>query len=137
MTTPSLDFISLAVDDIERTAAFYRDGLGWPADRITTGDDHVKIDLEHGLSLVLYERSFFASQFGEVVGAGQGGGMIFSTFESTPDGVTTMVERAAAAGGRKVGGEPREHDWGGFAGYFADPDGHVWEVVCNPEDEED
>ena len=134
MTKPSLDLISVAVDDVQRAAAFYRDGLGW-AERVSTGDDYAKIDLERGLSLLLYERGFFARQFGQLVDAGRTGGMILSRLESSEDAVSALVERAAAAGGRLVAGPPKEQAWGGFAGYFADPDGLVWEVIAQPEDE--
>ncbi|WP_159715395.1 VOC family protein [Geminicoccus flavidas] len=136
MTKPSLDLISVAVDDLQRTAAFYRDGLGWSAERVSTSDDYVKIDLERGLSLLLYERGFFTRQFGHLGVPGQTGGMVLSMLAASEDEVKALVARAGAAGGRLVAGEPQPQAWGGFAGFFADPDGLVWEVIAQPADEE-
>jgi len=135
MTKPSLDLISVAVDDLQRTAAFYRDGLGWSAERVSTSDDYVKIDLERGLSLLLYERGFFTRQFGRLGTADKAGGMVLSMLAGSEDEVKFLIERAGAAGGRLVAGQPQQQAWGGFAGYFADPDGLVWEVIAQPEDE--
>jgi predicted lactoylglutathione lyase len=135
MTKPGLDLISVAVDDLQRTAAFYRNGLGWSAERVSTGDVYVKIDLERGLSLLLYEREFFTRQFGHLVPAGGTGGMVLTTLVANEDEVAATVERAAAAGGRLPAGKPQQQAWGGFAGYFADPDGLVWEVIAQPADE--
>jgi len=135
MTKPGLDLISVAVDDLQRTAAFYRDGLGWSAERVSTGDVYVKIDLERGLSLLLYEREFFTRQFGQLGIPDRAGGMVLSMLVTSEAEVAAVVERAAAAGGRLPAGKPQQQAWGGFAGYFADPDGLVWEVIAQPEDE--
>jgi uncharacterized protein len=135
MTKPGLDLISVAVDDLQRTASFYRDGLGWSAERVSTSDDYVKIDLERGLSLLLYERGFFTRQFGHLGTADKAGGMVLSMLAGSEAEVATMVERAAAAGGKLPAGKPQQQAWGGFAGYFADPDGLVWEVIAQPADE--
>ncbi|WP_191060415.1 VOC family protein [Geminicoccus harenae] len=135
MTKPGLDLISVAVDDLQRTAAFYRDGLGWPAERVSAGDVYVKIDLDRGLSLLLYEREFFTRQFGQLGIPDRAGGMVLSMLVASEAEVAAVVERAAAAGGKLPAGQPQAQAWGGFAGYFADPDGLVWEVIAQPADE--
>jgi uncharacterized glyoxalase superfamily protein PhnB len=124
MARPGIDFISLAVADVRRTLAFYRDGLGWPG--VTAGEDHVKIELERGLSLVFYERGAFEKQYGHLVAASRAGGTVLSQFVT--EDVAALLDRAQAAGGTALG-PPQDYEWGSRVGYFHDPDGHAWEVI--------
>jgi uncharacterized protein len=124
----TIDFISLVASDLDRARRFYQDGLGFPAESFSAGPDHLKIELESDCALVLYERAAFEKQFGDIVGATHSGGLILSHNVATRADVDIVLARAVAAGGAQAGA-PVEQDWGGFAGYVKDPDGHLWEIV--------
>jgi uncharacterized protein len=136
-----IDVITIAVDDLERSLAFYRDGLGlrtpgvvgaeWEGDEVNAAGAVVMFELEGGLMLALYPRSELAKDGGiEAPAAGSGlfsiGHLVASRRE-----VDELLERARAAGAT-VTGEPRERPWGIYSGYFRDPDGHLWEIIWNP-----
>ena len=125
---PTLDFISLVVDDLARAAAFYRDGFGISEESITAEQDHVRIEFENEVTLVLYARSSFEKQFGDLVASSRAGGVILSRTVEAKNDVEALIRRAISAGGSQAG-SPEEQDWGGYAGYLKDPDGHLWEIV--------
>jgi hypothetical protein len=124
----TLDFVSLVSADLERTRRFYVEGFGLAVDSISDGPDHLKIELENEVSIVFYERAAFEKQFGDIVGPTLGGGLILSHTVPARSDVDAVLARSAAAGG-SLAGAPVEQDWGGFAGYIKDPDGHLWEIV--------
>ena len=133
-----IDVITLAVADLERALAFYRDGLGLDSRGVVgtefTGDATAPagtiamFELEGGLILALYPRGELAKDAG--VPAGAPGSSEFSIghfVESRPD-VDAMLARAEAAGATLTE-EPHERPWGIYSGYFRDPDGHLWEII--------
>ena len=118
--------ITLAVSDLERSLGFYRDGMGLATSGIAPpehGGDHIAFAFDGGVSLVLYDRRKLA-QLGS---SGAAGGTILTQPVEQRDDVDAVLAQAEAAGGRRLGA-PRSEDWG-YSGYFADPDGHIWEVV--------
>lgn len=133
---PSLTVITLGVDDLERSVRFYRDGLGLPTQGIVGQEfEHGSVaflDLQSGLKLALWPRASIAHDTGLALQSPSAteftlGHNVWSKAE-----VDTVMEEAERAGARIV--KPA-HDtfWGGYAGYFQDPDGHLWEIVWNPQ----
>ena len=138
---PRVDIITIAVDDLERSLAFYRDGLGlktvgvvgteWEGDEANAAGAVVMFELERGPTLALYPRSQLAKDGGiDVPPAGSGLFSIGHLVGSRPE-VDELLERARAAGAT-VTDEPHERPWGIYSGYFRDPDGHLWEIIWNP-----
>ena len=119
--------VMIAVEDLARSRKFYADGLG-----CEIGQDYptfVSLDLGEGSSsLALYEREAAAQDAG-VSSAGSGfRGVSFHHIVASTDAVDEVLRDAVAAGGdvvRKAEASP----WGGYFGYFADPDGYLWKVA--------
>lgn len=135
---PRITLITLAVDDLEAAVRFYRDGLGWPTDGIVGTefpDGAVAFfELAGGLRLALWPRASLARDAGLPLGQGARPATEFAlahNVRSRADADRAFVA-AVAAGGRAVK-PPVETAWGGYAGYVADPDGHLWEIAWNPE----
>ncbi|HEX2532910.1 MAG TPA: VOC family protein [Chitinophagaceae bacterium] len=123
--------ISLPVADIRRSYRFYTEALGFPAPPLAEGADHMAFRLGQGLHFVILLRSDF-----EVYGTGAGvtlagpgqAGCVLSYFAGSKAEVDGVLQGVAAAGGRVT--PPKEEAWG-YAGFFSDPDGHLWEVMYN------
>lgn len=124
-----LSFVTLAVGDVARTRAFYIDGLGWKAE-VEVAGEVVMIRVGERLVLSLWDRAAFEKEVG--VSAGSGIPPITLAHNvATPEEVDAVLEIARNAGANPVSrGEKRA--WGGYTGYFADPDGFRWEVAWNP-----
>jgi catechol 2,3-dioxygenase-like lactoylglutathione lyase family enzyme len=123
-----ISLVSLGVADIARSRAFYRDGLGFPV--AGEGDDHVMFANE-GARLFLYPRGLLAEDAG-VPAEGSGfSGVTLAHNTVSEAAVDAVFAQALAAGARAVK-QPHKAPWGGYSGYFADPDGHLWEVAFNP-----
>ncbi|HKI85246.1 MAG TPA: VOC family protein [Thermoanaerobaculia bacterium] len=131
-----ISFITLGVEDLERAVAFYRDGLGLPTNGIVgTEFEHGAVaffELENGLTLALWPRESIAHDTGEPLAAPSATEMTLAHNVPSKDEVDRVMEEAVAAGARIV--KPASDAfWGGYTGYFADPDGHLWEVAWNPQ----
>ena len=128
---PRITVLTLGVDDLERAAAFYREGLGFATDGIVgTEFEHGAVaffDLHGGLRLALWPRTSLAHDIGRRATPPSIGHNVGSRAEV--DEVMGEAARAGAAIVKPAG----ETFWGGYAGYFQDPDGHLWEVVWNPQ----
>ena len=127
---PHITLITLGVEDVDRSIAFYRDGLGLPMqDR--EGDGAPAFFPLDGTWLSLFPRESLAAD--ATVGADGTGfsGITIAHNVETRDRVDAVIDEAERAGGVVVK-PPQEADWGGYSGYFADPDGHLWEVAWNP-----
>lgn len=127
--------ITLGVDDLERALSFYRDGLGLHTEGIVGKEfEHGAVaffDLQAGLKLAIWPRASIAHDAGLPVDPPSATDATLGHNVSSRAEVDAVMRQAEAAGARIV--KPA-HDtfWGGYAGYFQDPDGHLWEVVWNP-----
>lgn len=132
----TISCVTFAVDDLQRALTFYRDGLGLPAEgvEITEDSDHIPLLLPGGVYLVLTLRAGFG-EFTDMVGhtvAVRGASeCILSYFASSKDEVDAILARIPGAGG-VVAGPPKDQQWG-YAALVTDPDGHIWEVMWNPQ----
>lgn len=132
---PRVSLITLGVDDLDRAVAFYRDGLGLPTEGIV-GQEYeygavAFFALQSGLGLALWPRASLAHDAGLPVAGRATGGICLAHNVRDREEVTRVIDQARAAGAVIVK-EAHETFWGGFAGYFHDPDGHLWEVAWNP-----
>lgn len=132
---PRVTLITLGVDDLERSLRFYRDGLGLATDGIVgTAFEHGAVaffDLEAGLKLAIWPRASLAHDARLPLGLPSATDVSLAHNVASRSEVEAVMEQAAAAGARLVR-PARDTSWGGYAGYFQDPDGHLWEVAWNP-----
>lgn len=132
---PRVSLLTLGVADLAASVAFYRDGLGWPTEGIVgTEFDHGTVaffELEGGLGLALFPREHLAHDAG--VPVNDTGTSMFTLGHNVRSRaeVDAVLEQARRAGGTVVK-PPVATFWGGYAGYFRDPDGWLWEVAWNP-----
>ena len=127
---PKISLVTLGVRDFEASLAFYRDGLGFPPHNYKPGQDFCMFALE-GAWLGLYPRAKLAED-ATVAHEGAGfAGITLAHNEASREAVDAVFRQAIAAGATLVK-LPEDTEWGGYAGYFADPDGHLWEVAYNP-----
>jgi len=137
---PHLDVITLAVRDLNRAVAFYRNGLGLPTKGIVATEFEATpenaagaaafFEMESGLLLALYPRKELAKDAG--ISNSSPSSLEFSLgylAESQAD-VEKILARAVAAGATATE-PPRDRPWGIYSGYFRDPDGHLWEIIWN------
>jgi len=132
---PRITVLTLGVDDLERAVSFYRDGLGFPTEGIIGKEfEHGAVaffDLQAGLRLALWPRKSIAHDSGLPVAPRSSTEFTFGHNVSSKDEVDTVMRQAERAGAHLV--KPAQNTfWGGYAGYFQDLDGHLWEVVWNP-----
>ncbi|TGY90742.1 VOC family protein [Marinicauda algicola] len=121
-----LTFITLAVEDVSASRAFY-EALGWTASESASQGDFVIFDLG-GVGLSLYPRAAMAS---EVAGGPLPGRAAIAHNVAERDDVDAVYALALEAGAARVR-DPAEQFWGGYSAMFADPDGHYWEIGWNP-----
>ena len=125
---PRMSMITLGVDDIERAIAFYQHGLGFP---LHGTDDDVAFFALDGTWLGLFGRAALAADAGVPLPAASAGTFTISHNLRSPEAVDEAMAQALAAGATLVKA-PQPTAWGGYGGYFADPDGHLWEIAYNP-----
>jgi hypothetical protein len=133
---PRVTVITLGVDDLNKALAFYRDGLGFATQGIIgTEFEHGAVaffDLQSGLKLAIWPRSSIAHDAGIPKSNRSPTDVTIGHNVRTKDEVDTVMAQAERAGARIV--KPAHATfWGGYAGYFQDPDDHLWEVVWNPQ----
>ena len=139
---PRIALITLGVNDLETALVFYRDGLGlptqgiigteFPGDAASAAGAVVMFTLEHGLILALYPRRELAKDAHEPVGVASSTEFSIGHLVQSREEVDALLVRAAAAGAT-VTDAPHERPWGIYSGYFKDLDGHLWEIVYNPQ----
>ena len=125
---PRISMITLGVSDLARAVAFYEQGLGFPK---MESPPEVAFFTLNGTWLGLYPREALAED-ATVVAAGSGfSGFTLSHNVASESEVGQVIEQAIASGAKLV--KPAQKVfWGGYSGYFSDPDGHLWEVAHNP-----
>lgn len=133
---PRITVITIGVDDLELSLQFYRDGLGLETDGIVGEEfEHGAVaffDLQDGLKLAIWPRKSIAHDTG--ISEHKPNPMEFTLGHnvSSKAEVDEVMQQAENAGARIVK-QAQDTFWGGYAGYFQDPDGHLWEVVWNPD----
>lgn len=133
---PRITIISLGVSDLERSLAFYRDGLGLTTEGIVGQEFEygavAMFPLQSGLLLAVWPRSSIARDAGVAEQPPSATELTIGHNVSSTSEVDDVMEQARRAGATIV--KPAgETFWGGYAGYFQDPDGHLWEVAWNPD----
>ena len=126
-----VSFITLAVADLDRTRAFYVEGLGWTPELYVPGEV-LMIRVGENVILSLWSEQEFEAEVGPVR---RGNGIAPVTLAhnvATEAEVDEILELATSLGAEASAAEHR--DWGGYTGYFADPDGFRWEIAVNPGD---
>lgn len=129
MIPSGLSVITLGVRHFDRALAFYRDGLGWPA-RVNAAEQIAFFDLG-GVLLALYPREALARDI-TVSGAGSGFVGVALAYNAPSEADVDSILQTVAALGARIVKPAQEVFWGGYSGYFEDPEGFVWEVVYNP-----
>ena len=130
-----ITILTLGVDDLERAVNFYRDGLGLATKGIIGTEIEngavAFFNLQSGLRLALWPRKSIAADTGLKQSAHSPTEMTIGHNVDSREEVDAVLAQARAAGGNII--KPaHETFYGGYAGYFQDPDGHVWEVAFNP-----
>jgi catechol 2,3-dioxygenase-like lactoylglutathione lyase family enzyme len=132
---PRITLITLGVDDLERAVRFYRDGLGFRTEGIVGEQfEHGAVaffQLQDGLRLATWPRESLARDTGLPLASRSPTEFSLAHNASSKAEVDAVMKQAQNAGAEIV--KPAvETFWGGYAGYFQDPDGHLWEVAWNP-----
>ena len=132
---PTISFVTLGVDDLERAVSFYRDGLGLPTKGIVGTEFEngavAFFNLQPGLKLALWPRRSLAGDAGLKLQAPSSTDFSLAHNVATQEEVDQLLNLAGQAGGTIVKAAQTTF-YGGYAGYFQDPDGHLWEVAFNP-----
>lgn len=127
---PRISVITLAVRDLAASRHFYLDGLGWTA-VVDVPGEVVMVQVGEHLVLSLWDEAAFVAEVGPVHRGEGVPPLTLAHNVATAREVDAVLATARAAGAFPVSeGVPRE--WGGYTGYFADPDGFRWEVAHNP-----
>lgn len=130
MKISRVTIITLGVADLRQATAFYETVLGTPPN--TSAGDITFIELP-GVWLALYPIDKLAEDISTGIKIAESGfsGVTLAHNARSKNDVVDIIKRAVSAGAHVVK-EPQETFWGGFSGYFADPDGHYWEVAWGP-----
>jgi predicted lactoylglutathione lyase len=125
-----VSFITLAVSDLGASRRFYVEGLGWEPE-VDEPDEVLMFRVADKVVLSLWDERGFTAEIGHPPARGGVPPITLAHNLATARGVDTVLEQARVAGASEVG-EAAEREWGGYTGYFADPDGFRWEVAYNP-----
>ena len=133
---PRITMITFGVDDLERSLRFYRDGLGLKTEGIIGKQfEHGAVaffDLQAGVKLAIWPRKSIAQDTGIALGNASPTEFTLGHNLASKAEVDAVMAQAQQAGAVIV--KPAQDTfWGGYAGYFQDPDRHLWEVVWNPQ----
>ena len=126
---PVINVVTLGVRSLASSISFYADGLGW-VPKLHVPGEVVFFQAGHGLLLSLFRLDHLAAEAG---GGGPGNPQLFTLGHNvgSPAEVDAVLSTAAGAGGTIIAAGT-QMSWGGYSGYFADPDGFRWEVAYNP-----
>ena len=139
---PRIHVITLAVSDLERALAFYREGLGlessgligteYAGDETSPAGATATFQLDGGLILSIYPRTELAKDASIPFGPPKSGEFSIGHAVDSKGAVDAVLAQATAAGATLTD-RPHDRPWGIYSGYFRDPDGHLWEVLWNPD----
>jgi len=125
-----ISLVTLGVKDIKKSLLFYRDGLGLITHNYKDGDEAIFFEMD-GSWLSIYPKDKLA-QDATVANDGSGfTGVTLAHNVKSKEEVNEVVDQAVTAGAKLIK-KPQQVFWGGYSGYFADPDGYLWEVAFNP-----
>lgn len=132
---PRISLITLCVDDLDRAVSFYRDGMGLKTEGVIGSEFEYGavafFDLQSGLKLGLWPRKSLAHDSGLPLGHPSPTEFCLAHNANSRAEVESVMRQASSAGATII--KPaQETFWGGYAGYFLDPDQHLWEVAWNP-----
>ncbi len=126
---PYISIITLGVSDLVQSTHFYT-ALGFP---LESSSDQISFFQLVGIKLALYPKELLA-QDAKVTSMGSGcSGITLAHNVSSKSDVDTIMTEARALGA-VVTDPPHDREWGGYSGYFSDPDGYLWEIAWNPHD---
>ena len=127
-----INIITLGTSDLKKSRDFYENGLGWKASPISDNYDGIVFFKLGTLVFSLFPREALAEDAKAASSVGGGfGGITLAHNAHDKDAVNRIMECAAKAGATIT--KPAQNtSWGGYSGYFADPDGHLWEIAWNP-----
>lgn len=132
---PRISFITLGVDDLERSLRFYRNGLGLPTKGIVgTEFEHGAVaffELQSGVTLAIWPRGDIAHDAKIPQTPQSPTEFTIGHNVNSKEDVDEVMEQARRAGAKIIKPAGKTF-WGGYGGYFQDPDGHLWEVAWNP-----
>lgn len=132
---PRIKVLTLGVQDLEKSLAFYRDGMGLPTQGITGAEFEdgaaVFFNMNDDLILALYPRAALAKDANVPVTPPSPAEFAIGHNVKSRQEVDAVMRQAGNAGAR-ITDPPRERFWGGYSGYFQDVDGHLWEIAWNP-----
>ncbi len=132
---PRIKVITLGVSDLEKWLVFYRDGLGLPTEGITGSEFEdgavVFFNLNDDLILALYPRTALAKDGKVPVGQSSPAEFSIGHNVNSKEEVDAIMQQAQKAGAR-ITDPAHDRFWGGYSGYFQDPDGHLWEIAWDP-----
>ena len=132
---PRISVLTVGVDDLEAAVRFYRDGLGLKTEGIIGREfEHGAVaffELQSGLKFAIFSRDSIAHDSGLPKSPRSPTEFTIGHNVRSEEEVDAVMAQAMGAGARPVK-EAGKTFWGGYAGYFQDPDGHLWEVVYNP-----
>jgi catechol 2,3-dioxygenase-like lactoylglutathione lyase family enzyme len=138
---PRIHVITLAVSDLDRALAFYREGLGLDSAGVigtefvgsdaSPAGDVAMFHLDGNLILALYPRTELAKDAGVPLGPAQSGEFSIGHLVPSKQDVDALLARAEAAGATLTG-PAHDRPWGIYSGYFRDLDAHLWEIIWSP-----
>ena len=133
---PRLSILTLAVADLDRAFAFYKDGLSLPTEGIIGQEFEdgaiALFKLQNGVALSLFSAGSLAKDAKAKLTDNRLGAVSIGHLVATKEEVDAVVAQAEKAGAT-VTDRPHDRFWGGYSGYFHDPDGHLWEIVWHPQ----
>ena len=132
---PNFSILTLGVDDLERAFTFYHDGLGWPSNGIVGKEfEHGEVvffELPHGMKFALYSRKNLAWDAHVQRESSSATEFSIGYMVKSAEEVDALLELAKNAGAT-ITKPAQKAFWGGYHGYFQDPDGHLWEIIWHP-----
>jgi catechol 2,3-dioxygenase-like lactoylglutathione lyase family enzyme len=133
---PRIKVLTLGVNDLERSLTFYRDGLGLPTNGIIGQEFEegavVFFPMNEDLILALYPTASLAKDAKITATQARLGAVSIGHIVNSREEVDAVMKQAEQAGA-VITDPPHDRFWGGYSGYFHDPDGHLWEIAWNPQ----